>query len=249
MHRSKTTIWSSFIAVCAVCVMPTVVVSQSSAALRSCHGVDFEAGDDTPYIIFSSHSYPAVDAKMNQDFGTERLDDLVAIGQFASLAVNDMFVPALTLPCSHETYDATGCRMNFLFGGAAKVEAVSLVGERLSYNLIDEDDGVVNTIVVGNRSYDSLTLASTNDSGTTTSAWNRAGDGTETYAGDSGDGNVVSYTERSDCSGEAYIAQAEGGAVKATTELSWTSTTAADFTLTYTMCNYVDGTECVSGAF
>jgi hypothetical protein len=139
--------------------------------------------------------------------------------------------------------------MNFLFGGAAKVEDVSLTGERLSYRLIDEDDDVVNAIVIGNRSYDSLTLTSTKGGATTTSIWSRSGDGTETYAGDGGGGNVISYTERPDCSGEAYIAEAEGGSIKATTELSWTSTAAADFTLTYTMCSYVDGTDCVNGAF
>ena len=237
--------WTNAIGVGLCCLVPSIAVSQDSAALRSCHGVDFQAGDDIPYIIFSSHSYPAVSAKMEQDFGSERLTDLLALGKFSGLAINDMFVPLLTVPCSHETYDATGCRPNFLFGGG--VEDASLTGERLSFTLIDED--VVNQIVIGNRNYDSLTLTSTKGASVTTSAWSRLGDGTEVYSGDSGDGNVIRYTERPDCSGEGYIAQAENGSVKQTFEISWTSTTAADFTLSYTLCNYVDGTDCVSGAF
>lgn len=231
-----------------VCIMPTVTMSQSSGALRACHGVDFDPTDDVPFIIFSSHSYPAVATKMDRDFATEDLPDLLALGKFSGFAIQDAFVPLLVLPCSYETYDATGCRRSFLFGGSGQVDDVSLIGERLSFTLTDEDDGVVNELVFGNRSYDSLTLTATRGAAVTTSTWTRAADGTETYLGDSGDGNVVRYTERSDCSGQGYVAQAEGGAVKQTFEASWTSTKAADFTLTYTMCNYVDGTDCVSGA-
>lgn len=245
MNRLKTQTWGKLTGLGLFCVFPALVAAQQSAALLSCHGVDFEPGADIPFIIFSSHGYPAVTAKMEQDFGTERLTDLLALGKFSGLAVNDMFVPLLTLPCSYDTYEATGCGPNFLFGGG--VENASLTGERLSFTLIDED--VVNEVVIGNRNYDSLTLTSTKGAAVTTSAWSRLGDGTEIYSGDSGDGNVIRYTERPDCSGEGYIAQAENGSVKQTFEVNWTSTTAADFTLSYTLCNYVDGTDCVSGAF
>ncbi|WP_341368527.1 hypothetical protein [Yoonia sp. BS5-3] len=232
-----------------LCIIPTVAAAQSSAALRACHGVDFDPSDDAPFIIFSAHSYPAVAEKMDRDFDTEDLPDLLALGKFSSFAIHDAFVPLLMVPCSYEAYDATGCRTNFLFGASQKVEDVTRTGERLSFTLIDEEDGVVNTIVVGNRSYDDMTLTSTKGGTVTTSSWSRAGDGTETYEGNGGDGNVIRYTERSDCSGEGYIAEAENGVVRRTFDASWTSTKEATFTLTYEMCNFVDGTDCVSGSF
>ncbi len=249
MIRSAMKLWRKSMMIGALCLAPGVAISQSAASAQACHGADFTPGDDLPFIIFSSHSYPAVDRKMSQDFDVDRLADLAAIGKFAGLAVNDMFVPLLMLPCSHEVYDATACRPNFLFGAAAAAEDVNLTGERLSFTLIDEDAGVVNQVIIGNRSYDSLSLTSEKGGATTVSSWNRASDGTETYEGSSGDGNIVRYTERPDCSGEGYIAEAENGAVTHTADFSWTSTKADDFVLTYELCSYVDGKDCESGAF
>jgi len=236
---------------------------RTKSKLQSCMDPYFDPKQDLPFITFNSPAYPAVEDKRNaledkvdalsdDDLGTatELLADTMTLGKFSVISMIDVFVPAISMQCNYDFYDASGCKTStFISGGSIKIKDVKTDGPRLSFTSINEAGNEEVKIVFANRNYDGLTMIRENLNGTVTASWDRSSDGIETFESSDTKGEIVKYTENPDCSGKAHATQVTSYGDTRTTDFEWTSTKKTKFQLKYKLCEPSEGgvIKCTEG--
>ena len=152
--------------------------------------------------------------------------------------------------CSFEVYADNQCTTDF--GPALQVYNVNMNEGVLSYSLLmidDTDPDTIYDVSLSDAMNHNGSYTQTQGDSVTTSSWSRAENGDEFYTFSSSNGELLTFTEASDCSGTFESITIDDQGIKEHKSSNWDSVL-SNFTYKFQLCNDESGVlECISGEY